>query len=210
MSNRLNLSVTRSNLLRIREELDFAQEGHELLEQKREVMVMEVMSLLEEVRVWRQKVEEQLQRAYQALEQAAVILGEKNVTRISLSAVSQEKIRIKDRSIMGVVIPVVTYSHENKICHRYGFQGTSASLDIAVSLFCSVLPMLAKLAELEVSILRLAIELKKTQRRANALHYLFIPEYHETIQYLENTLEEKERQELFQLKRAKKILDDKC
>jgi V/A-type H+-transporting ATPase subunit D len=204
MSNRLNLSVTRSNLLRVREELDFAQEGHELLEQKREVLVMEVMSLLEDVRAWRRKVEEQLQRAYQSLEQAAMILGEENVTRIALSATSQEKIRIKDRSVMGVVIPVVTYSRESKTCHRYGFQGTSASLDITVSLFCSALPMLAKLAELEVSILRLAIELKKTQRRANALHYLFIPEYRETIQYLENTLEEKERQELFQLKRAKK------
>ena len=78
-------------------------------------------------------------------------------------------------------------------------------LDTAVHLFSSSLKKLAKLAELEVSLIRLATELKKTQRRANALHHLFIPQYTETITYLENTLEEKERQELFQLKRAKDI-----
>jgi len=66
-------------------------------------------------------------------------------------------------------------------------------------------PSLAKLAEAEVSLFRLATELKKTQRRANSLHYMFIPEYRETIKYLENTLEEKEREEFFQLKRAKEL-----
>lgn len=205
MSNRLNISVTRSNLLKIKEELEFAQEGHELLEQKREVLVMEVMVLLDELRKWKKEATENLLEAYHSLEYATVILGEEALQRVALAAYSREHLQIKDRSIMGVVIPQVNYSKDNKPCNRYGFQGTSAILDRTVHLFCSILKKLAKLAELEVSLLRLATELRKTQRRANALNYLFIPQYLETINYLENTLEERERQELFQLKRGKEI-----
>jgi len=205
MSNRLNLSVTRSNLLRIKEELEFAQEGCELLEQKREVLVDEVVRMLDSLRKSKKEVEKLLDEAYRSLEQTSVSLGMKKIHQITLAACSREKISIRDRSIMGVIIPVVDYSRENKLCNIYGFQGTSAGLDKTVHLFCSSLKKLAKLAELEVSLIRLATELKKTQRRANALNYLFIPQYSETNKYLENTLEEKERQELFQLKRAKHI-----
>ncbi|MEW5801513.1 MAG: V-type ATP synthase subunit D [bacterium] len=204
MSNKLNLSVTRSNLLRLREELDFAQEGYELLEQKREVLVMEVMSLIEKLREWKKQAETSLQAAYRALEEANIVLGKESVTRASLAIQSVEKIRVRERSIMGVSIPQVAFSRCQGPCHhQYGFAGTSPSLDKAVYLFSSALEKLAKLAEAEVSLFRLATELKKTQRRANSLHYMFIPEYRETIRYLENTLEEKEREEFFQLKRAK-------
>jgi len=206
MSNRLNLSVTRTNLLRLREELEFAQEGYELLEQKREVLVMEVVALIEELRVWKKEAEESLKKAYRAFEEATLVLGVETVTRASLAIRSAEKIKLVERSIMGVAIPRVSYSRT--LCpshHQYGFQGTSASLDKAVYLFSQSLERLAKLAEIEVSLFRLATELKKTQRRANSLNYLFIPEYRETIKYLENTLEEKEREEFFQLKRAKEL-----
>ncbi len=98
----------------------------------------------------------------------------------------------------------MSYAREDKPYNIYGLQGTSAGLDKAVNLFTVLLPKLAKLAELEISLFRLATELKKTQRLANALSYLFIPQYRETIKFLENTLEEKEREELFQLKRTKK------
>ncbi|MEW6381310.1 MAG: V-type ATP synthase subunit D [bacterium] len=206
MSNRLNLSVTRSNLLRLREELDFAQEGYELLEQKREVLVMEVMTLIDELRKWKKEAEDSLKSAYRALEEASMVLGTESVTRASFAVASKEKIKVTERSIMGVAIPKVAFSRTaTPSHHQYGFQGTSPSLDNAVHRFGLCLERLAKLAEIEVSLFRLATELKKTQRRANSLNYLFIPEYRETIKYLENTLEEKEREEFFQLKRAKDL-----
>jgi V/A-type H+-transporting ATPase subunit D len=203
MSNRLNLSVTRSNMLRLREELDFALEGHVLLEQKREVLVMEVTALLEEFRKRKKEADEKLNEAYRSLEEAYLVLGNDGLSRASLAMSSKEEIGVRDRSIMGVSIPRVSYSREGISGHQCGFQGTSASLDKTVFLFGLGLEKLAGLAEVEVSLRKLAHELKKTQRRANALNYLLIPEYRETIRYLENTLEEKEREEFFQLKRAK-------
>ncbi|MBN2373610.1 V-type ATP synthase subunit D [bacterium] len=204
MSNRLNLIVTKSNLLRIQEELAFAREGYDLLEQKREILVIEVTALLDDLRAMQKEVYEGLDQAYRSLEQAYMMLGGVNVERAGLSSLSREEVRLGTRNLMGVAIPVVGFSMGDAPCNRYGFQGTSPSLDTTVQLFSSLLGKLARLAEIEVSLLRLAHELKKTQRRSNALNHIVIPQCKESIKYMENTLEEKEREEFFQLKRVKK------
>ena len=105
---------------------------------------------------------------------------------------------------MGIVLPVVSFSYTKSCCNQYGFQDTSHCLDETVKRFYSCLEKLAKLAQIEITLWRLVNELKKTQRRANALNNIFIPEYRDTIKYLEDNLEEKEREEIFQLKRVKK------
>ena len=203
MAKRLNISITKSNVLRIKEELEFAREGNELLEQKREVLVMEVMGLVEEFRRCKKQVQETLSTAYEHLKKTNMLLGRKGVERAALSAVSCEKITIKDRSIMGIVVPIVSYTQKKACCNQYGFQETSHCLDQTVKLFYTCLEKLARLAQIETTLYRLANELKKTQRRANALSNIFIPEYRDTIKYLEDSLEEKERETLFQLKRVK-------
>ena len=204
MSKRLHISITKSNVLRIKEELEFALEGYDLLEQKREVLVMEVMILIEDFRQCKKDVEESLLAAYENLKKARVILGEKRVRKAALAAVSSEDIRIRDRSIMGIVVPLVSFSYTKSIRNQYGFQDTSHCLDETVKQFYSCLEKLARLAQIEITLWRLVNELKKTQRRANALNNIFIPEYRDTIKYLEDNLEEKEREEIFQLKRVKK------
>ena len=206
MSKRLNISITKSNILKIKEELEFAQEGYDLLEQKREVLVMEVMGLIEDFRKSRRDVDESLCAAYESLKKTNMLLGKKGVERAALSAVSCENIRIKDRSIMGIVVPIINYCQKKGYCNQYGFQETSHCLDQTVKQFLACLEKLARLAQIEVTLWRLANELKKTQRRANALHNIFIPEYKDTIKYLEDNLEEKEREELFQMKRVQKKL----
>ncbi|MGA1791200.1 MAG: V-type ATP synthase subunit D [bacterium] len=203
MSKRLNISITKSNVLRFKEELDFAQEGYELLEQKREVLVMEIMVLIEDFRQCKKEVEESLALAYDSLKKTNMLLGKKGVEKAALSAVSCEKISIKDRSIMGIVVPIISYTQKKACCNQYGFKETSHCLDQTVKLFYMCLEKLARLAQIEITLYRLANELKKTQRRANALSNIFIPEYRDTIKYLEDSLEEKERETLFQLKRVK-------
>ena len=206
MSKRLNISITKSNVLRFKEELEFAREGYELLEQKREVLVMEVMALIEDFRKCKKEAEDFLAIAYESMKKANMILGEKRVRKAALSARSSEDIRISDRSIMGIVVPIISFSQKKAHCNQYGFQGTSHCLDEAVNRFHVCLEKLAKLAQIEITLWRLANDLKKTQRRANALNNIFIPEYQDTIKYLEDNLEEKEREEIFQLKRVKKKL----
>lgn len=203
MSKRLHISITKSNILKIREELKFAQEGYDLLEQKREVLVLEVMGLIEDFRIYKKEVENALALAYGSLKEAFMLLGKNRVEKAALSGVSCENIQIADRSIMGIVVPVINYSQSSEFHNQYGFLETSFCLDKTVELFSQCLKELAKLAQIEITLWRLASELKKTQRRANALNNLFIPEYKETIKYIEDNLEEKDREERFQLKRVK-------
>ena len=103
---------------------------------------------------------------------------------------------------MGVVVPSVhAQAPENRL--SYGFGDTSVTLDQAQREWARVLALMGELAEKVTTVWRLALELRRTQRRVNALERVFIPSYQETLRYIEETLEEKDREELFRTKRAK-------
>jgi V/A-type H+-transporting ATPase subunit D len=207
---RLNIPATKSNLLRLSGELTFSKEGRDLLDEKREILIMEIMGMLENAHRKRLAVEKELAEAYQTLAIAKVIVGTRNIQRASLGIQTEAQIEIRERSVMGVVVPVVRVKWketEEKSKPRYGFVGTTYALDKATQLFSGCLKLLVDLAEVETTLWKLATELKKVQRRFNALDNLLIPQYAETVKYIEYTLEEKEREILFQLKRVKEKLN---
>jgi len=203
---RLNIPSTKSNLLRLSDELTFAKEGRDLLDEKREILIMEIMGMLEDAHRRRLAMEKELAEAYKAFSFAKVIIGAENVKRASLGIQVEVEVDILDRSVMGVVVPVVQVKWHKTEKPRYGFVGTTYELDRATQLFSKCLELLVELAEIETGLWRLATELKKTQRRFNALDNILIPQYDETVKYIQYTLEEKEREILFQLKRVKEKL----
>jgi len=81
-----------------------------------------------------------------------------------------------------------------------GILGTDASLDETRSSFADMVVKTAQLAEIETALWRLLEEQRKTQKRVNALKYNVIPRFERTIKYVESSLEEEERNSLFQLK----------
>ena len=200
---RLPIPATKSNLIRLRGELTFAKEGRDLLDEKREILIIEIMGMLEDAYRKRLAMEKELVEAYQAFAVAKVIMGTENVQRASLGIQAEAEVEIRDRSVMGVVVPVVQVKWNKTERPRYGFAGTTFALDNAAQLFSRCLELLVELAEIETTLWRLATELKKVQRRFNALDNILIPQYSETVKYIQYTLEEKEREILFQLKRVK-------
>ena len=199
---RLNIPATKINLIRIRDELVLAQEGYDLLEQKRQVLIMEVMRLVDNLRKERQEVERLLREAYERLIRAEVEVGEQQVLRAGLSGSSGIEIALRERSVMGIIIPVVDTT-ESDFRPSYSFADTTSAVDEAAKAFHEALRHIARLGELENAAFRLATELKKTQRRVNALSSFFIPQYKETVKFLQETLEERDRDALFALKRLK-------
>jgi len=109
---------------------------------------------------------------------------------------------------MGVVVPVVQVKWHKSDKPRYGFASTTFALDNVTQRFSHCFELLVELAEIETTLWRLATELKKVQRRFNALDNLLIPQYDETVKYIRYTLEEKEREILFQMKRVKEKLKE--
>jgi len=208
MANKLNISPTKSNLIKTKASLEFAKSGYELLDQKREILVVEIMQMIEDVRRTRKSAEESLAQAYKALRKAMMLMGVNHVSAVAMAIEPDVTIKITDRSIMGVVIPIIdVVTREKKPYYSSG--GTVSAIDQAATNFQNALKRITELTEVEVAVWRLAMELKKTQRRVNALENIFIPQYKETLKFLEDDLAEKEREAFFQMKRVKAKLEKK-
>ena len=106
---------------------------------------------------------------------------------------------------MGVVVPTIEIKEEPPEL-AFGLGHTTAGLDEAQVAFRRVLELLPTLAETVSSVWRLANELQRTHRRVNALEYIFIPQYAETIKFIQDSLEEKGREDHFRLKRVKELI----
>ncbi len=203
---RLKLSPTRSNLRTMRERLALAREGHQLLNKKRDVLIMEILRLITDAERIQREVDKEFVRAYQVMQEARAVMGTERVRRLALSRPQEVDVEITPRSIMGVVVPSVRYTVPERRM-TYGFGDTSVLLDQVQQQWSIVLSRMGQLAEKVTTVWRLALELRRTQRRVNALEHIFIPSYEETVDYIREMLEEKDREDLFRLKRAKDKLE---
>lgn len=178
-----------------------AKLGFDLMDKKRNILVREMMSLIDTAKSIRGEIESTFDTAYKALQTANITLG--ICESIAKGIEVETGIEIKYKSVMGVEIPKVTINSEFDT-RAYGFSGTNSQLDVAYICFDKAKRISVVLAEVENSVYRLANEIKKTQRRANALKNVNIPKFERTISYISNALEEKEREEFSRLKVIKK------
>jgi V/A-type H+-transporting ATPase subunit D len=190
---KLNVAPTKSSYLTLGRQLDSAKEGYELLDQKRQILIYELMSRLGRARDAERRLEAALTEAFAALREAVLEVGSGGVDRAALAVALQHTVELACQNLMGISLPAVTAKTEAHSV-QFGFGGTSAQIDTAMRRFIELLPLVAETAELENSVIRLARELRKTQRRCNALSKVFIPDYTETIQYILSSLEERERE----------------
>jgi V/A-type H+-transporting ATPase subunit D len=191
---KLNIAPTKSNFLSLKRQLEFAEEGFELLDQKRQILIYELMSRLGRAREAERVMAATLASAHAALRAATLDVGSEALDRAALAVLADAPLEIEDQNLAGIRIPKAT-AQTKPAGARFGIGGTSANADTAMKRFTEVLAQLAELAELENSVLRLSRELRKTQRRCNALSKMFIPDFHETIHYITSSLEERERED---------------
>ena len=193
---------TKSNLMSTKKSLDLAKLGYDLLDRKRNILVHEMMQLIDKA----SKIQREIDETYLALQRANVTLG--MCAEFAQAIPIDESLDIDLRSVMGVELPVVTLGEE-KLDMYYGLNSTNSQLDEAYLSFAQVKRMTAELAEIENSVYRLADAIKKTQKRANALDNIMIPQFTETIKYITEALEEKEREDFSRLKVIKRQKEEK-
>lgn len=196
---RLNIPPTKSNLLSLRRQLAFAEEGYDLLEQKRQILIFELMSRLKRAEEAERAVIEAARKSFAALQQATLDIGSEALDCALLGVKMNPQLRVEQQHIIGIKIPKITATIDPPRT-QFGISGTSANTDRAMLKFIELLPFIAEFAALKTAVLQLGRELKKTQRRCNALSKLFVPAYRETIAYIEDALEERERESFIILK----------
>jgi len=202
---RYKVVPTKTKLMKLRRDLSFAQEGYDLLEQKRQILVVELMDLVDKTADGQEKVEKALAEAYRALENAVVTMGRQAVIHVAPAVNVDSDITIHMRRLMGVNIPQVDVKIKD-VAPYFSPGETSFWVDETIARFKGLLQDLGKLAELRISLMRIAEELRKTVRRVNALEKIAIPDYRESIRYIEDTLEESEREMFATLKLVKERL----
>lgn len=203
MSLNPNTFPTKGNLILAKNSLALARQGYELMDKKRNILIRELMGLIDQAKDIQSEIDKTFTAAYQALQKANIELGIQYVEEISLSIPVEDSIKIKTRSIMGTEIPLVQYDPK-PWTPTYSMLSTRESLDEARSRFERVKELTVKLSMVENSAYRLATNIKKTQKRANALKNITIPMYEALTVNITNALEEKEREEFTRLKVIKK------
>lgn len=199
---KLNIAPTKSNLLSMKEQLSISKDGYDLLEQKREILVMELMHMVERVKLLENRIDDLIAKAYPALKNMLMQFGGDRVERMADAVKYDFVIKEKYDTIGGMPFPTIDMTLPKKQLF-YSFMGTSSSCDQVISYFFELLKLLTDMASIRTVVWRLAREVKKTQRRVNALDKMVIPQSQETVRYIESVLEERERENVFVLKALK-------
>lgn len=198
-----NITFTKTSLMAAQSSLELAQKGFELLDKKRNVLIMTMMGFIDRAEEIQKKVAVVFKEAYEALRTANITMGISNVEQIAQSIPIASGVEVIGKSIMGVEIPEIKYQEE-QLAHSYSFYHTNTAMDVALQKFHEVKKLLYELSEVEDSVYKLAMEVKRTQKRANALQNIQIPKYKEIVRAISEVLEEKEREDFFRLKVVKK------
>jgi V/A-type H+-transporting ATPase subunit D len=193
MTMKLSVPPTKSSALAIANELGFATEGHDLLEQKRQILVLELMQHVDAAKHSQTDVDEHLADAHAALRDAATRAGSQNLARDALAVPLATSLHISQHRVMGMSVPEIKAEHP-PVEPTFAFADGTIKSDDVTAAFSKALEGIASLAETQNAVFRLARELRKTQRRVNALDKVFIPDYRETLDFITATLEERERE----------------
>ncbi len=189
--------ATKGNLISIKKSLALANLGYELLDKKRNVLIRELMDYVDKAKKLCVSIDDMYIKAYSSLQMANISQG--IVENVANSIPVDNSINISYKSVMGCELPKLTIEMKKPILN-YGLQYTNSNVDMAYIFFEKVKYMTLELAEIENSIYRLTNSIKKTQTRANALQNIIIPKYKENLDFIINSLDEKEREEFSRMK----------
>jgi V/A-type H+-transporting ATPase subunit D len=200
-----DVKPTRKNLMAIEDRIELSERGHDTLEQKRDGLIMEFMDILDKARDVRSNLEDDYDRAQKTIDMARAMEGDVAVRGAAAALKEHPEITTESSNIMGVVVPQIESSKVKKSLDErgYGVLGTSARIDEAADAYEELLESIILAAEVETAMKKMISEIESTNRRVNALEFTLLPDLYDNNEYIEQKLEEQEREEIFRLKKIK-------
>ncbi len=200
-----DVKPTRKNLMEIDDRIELSERGHDTLEKKRDGLIMEFMEILEHAQTVRGDLEASYEVAQKRLNMARAMEGDVAIRGASAALKEHPEITITSKNIMGVVVPQIeSTSVKKRIDQRgYGVLGTNSRIDEAAAAYEQLLEEIILAAEVETAMKKLLDEIETTKRRVNALEFKLLPDLYENKAFIEQKLEEQEREEIFRLKKIK-------
>ncbi|ELZ51270.1 V-type ATP synthase subunit D [Halorubrum coriense DSM 10284] len=200
-----DVKPTRKNLMAIEDRIELSERGHDTLEQKRDGLIMEFMDILDQAQDVRSEVSENYETAQRKIDMARAMEGDVAVRGAAAALKEHPEITTQSKNIMGVVVPQIESSKVQKSLDErgYGLLGSSARIDEAADAYEGLLEKIILAAEVETAMKKMLTEIETTKRRVNALEFTLLPSLYENQEYIEQKLEEQEREEIFRMKKIK-------
>jgi V/A-type H+-transporting ATPase subunit D len=200
-----DVKPTRKELMQIEDRIELSERGHDTLEKKRDGLIMEFMDILDQAQDVRSGLEANYELAQQKINMARAMEGDVAVRGAAAALKEHPEITTESKNIMGVVVPQIESTKVRKSLDErgYGVLGTSARIDEAAEAYEELLESIILAAEVETAMKKMLREIETTKRRVNALEFKLLPELRENQEYIEQKLEEQEREEIFRLKKIK-------
>jgi V/A-type H+-transporting ATPase subunit D len=200
-----DVKPTRKNLMAIEDRIELSERGHDTLEKKRDGLIMEFMDILDQAQDVRSDLDGNYERAQRNINMARAMEGDVAVRGAAAALKEHPEITSQSKNIMGVVVPQIESTKVKKSLDQrgYGLVGTSARIDEAADAYEELLETVILAAEVETAMKKMLDEIEKTKRRVNALEFKLLPELYEGQEFIEQKLEEQEREEIFRMKKIK-------
>jgi V/A-type H+/Na+-transporting ATPase subunit D len=205
------VNPTRMELIRKKAQIKLAEQGKDLLREKMDVLIREFFHIMESVSKSRDELEIVAATAQRALLTALAVDDPVTLKSASFATRRGLSLDIKGKNIMGITVPVLEKKRVSKSVLERGYSiiGVSGRIDEVAEKFEMELDLIIELVETETSLKRLGGEIQITRRRVNALEQIMIPELKKQAKYIKNAIDEREREDLFRLKKVKKIIERK-
>ncbi|AGB17154.1 H(+)-transporting ATP synthase, vacuolar type, subunit D [Halovivax ruber XH-70] len=200
-----DVKPTRKELMAIEDRIELSERGHGTLEQKRDGLIMEFMDILDRAQDVRGELTSDYEEAQRTINMARAMEGDVAVRGAAAALQEHPEITTESKNIMGVVVPQIESSRVSKSLDQrgYGLMGTSARIDEAAEAYEDLLESIILAAEVETAMKKMLEEIETTKRRVNALEFKLLPDLYESEEYIEQKLEEQEREEIFRMKKIK-------
>jgi V/A-type H+-transporting ATPase subunit D len=201
--------ATRAELLAKKRLIALARQGRDLLSEKRNALLQELMRTAEEVLRESSELERSVGESAVALALAEALDGPEAVRSAAFAAGGQVALDVTGVNIMGVPVPLIEKKSvaRSPLDRGYSLSGVSSRIDAVVEAFEAQLDLVIELAASEMRLRRMAEEIGRTTRRVNALDHVLIPRLEAERNYIQMVMEEREREDLFRLKRVKVKLE---
>lgn len=202
----LRVNPTRMELKRLRGQLATARRGHKLLKDKCDELMRRFLDAVREAKDLRERLSGRLDEVDARFAVAAAEVDSRMITAALSLPSSELELTVEKRNIMSVTVPEYKVNYTAGRSQSYGFAFTTGALDAATAAVTEVTPELIRLAQLEKTALMLCDEIERTRRRVNALEYIMIPQYEETIRSISMKLDENERGNISRLMKVKDMM----
>lgn len=186
------VNATRMELLKLRKKIKLAERGHKLLKDKRDELMRQFWSLIDENIKLRKEMEEEITVVYSKFLTARSLMNPEMLEEALMFPKIRLEVAVSTRSIAGVQVPKIEMNQEGE-GFSYGFYEVPSELDQSLEALSTLMPKLIQLAGVEKTLELLAREIEKTRRRVNALEYVLIPELKKNAKFIERKLDEMER-----------------